>query len=1051
MKLFSTILLILVIFTGTVFSAPRVKIVTEYVTPNMYASNSAFTADSTVATGLRTVAKGTYVYLRAWNFGDTNPITGITWTFNSKPSGSTAVFSNVTGLSTWQKFKADLTGTYEVKVSIVTSGGSKDTTISINSGTFVGTGGFDSVAAAFPNCMSCHGSTPKFQEIFNDWKTTDHATKFKSMITAGPSSYGINQFRVHTLGYDHYIATDNNGFDDKARTLGWNWTAYAPPKSSNWDSLKKKFPSLVAFSNVGCESCHGPGSEHVFNGGDTTKIMKSVDEGTCGKCHDSQYLGPEFAQWKNARHSQVVWSSSFGQNNYATPNDLGNCVRCHDGQGYVNFTKGKATNTNGMTQANHEMVACATCHDPHDKTNPSQVRSRPLNSDTLANGFHYTGVGTGVVCLDCHKARKSADTYPQTTRVTSSSWGPHHNSQGDLFLGKNLATFGGTPYRQTQHFAFLPNACVTCHMAPTDTTAANKDKVGGHALYLHNDANDYDHLKACQNCHFGKTRFDQFIADQDYDGNGVIQAWRLEVDGALRRLRIALPPYGVDSVAWQLVAQDSNNVNLRKAYFNYLSIAEGSERGMHNAKYTIDALVASRNILTGIVPNSSEVPMKYEMSQNYPNPFNPSTKINVSLMKTSNVRILVYDITGKQVAELANTVMNADNGIDIYGKVGAVLYEDDNSIKVDAGFTHPNFGLTYVRYFGYAGESDGVTGYYQRSFQDNLFSTSASVSYSRYRLGNVYDTEKINSLSGMLGFTYRPTPQFSVDVPAIGCLKSFNIKSMKIAKLYLLVLSGLFIFLASTAYLSKDTVVNKQQDPSHIGSNPDGIAEINFGELAHDTLGGGIVPNPTWDRSTATCSNVYCHGTFKGGNTSASGIIGNNGSGKSTLIKALVGIITPSQGEVVMTIEKEKIPKELHFKHIGLMSPYLSLYDELSGYENLEFFMNLKCPDKPSNEKEEKINLLLESVGLFKRKKDLYKNYSSGMKQRLKLAFSLLNDPQLLLLDEPCANLDKEGIEVVYKFANQQKEKGMLIVATNEEADLKLCDTLLNIEDYKKR
>jgi hypothetical protein len=196
-------------------------------------------------------------------------------------------------------------------------------------------------------------------------------------------------------------------------------------------------------------------------------------------------------------------------------------------------------------------------------------------------------------------------------------------------------------------------------MAPTDTTAANKDKVGGHALFLHNDATDYDHLKACQNCHFGKTRFDQFIADRDYDGNGQIEAWRKEVDGTLRKLRIALPPYGVDSVAWQLVAADSNNVNLRKAYFNYLSISEGSERGMHNAKYTIDALVASINVLTGIVPTSTEIPVKYEMSQNYPNPFNPSTKINISLTKTSNVRIIVYDIAGKQVAELANTVMNA--------------------------------------------------------------------------------------------------------------------------------------------------------------------------------------------------------------------------------------------------------------------------------------------------------------------------------------------------------------------------------------------------------
>ena len=61
-----------------------------------------------------------------------------------------------------------------------------------------------------------------------------------------------------------------------------------------------------------------------------------------------------------------------------------------------------------------------------------------------------------------------------------------------------------------------------------------------------------------------------------------------------------------------------------------------------------------------------------------------------------------------------------------------------------------------------------------------------------------------------------------------------------------------------------------------------------------------------------------------------------------------------------------------------------------------------------------------------------------------------LNDPLLLLLDEPCANLDKEGIEVVYRFAEEQRKKGMLMVATNEESDLQLCDTLINIEDYKK-
>lgn len=180
------------------------------------------------------------------------------------------------------------------------------------------------------------------------------------------------------------------------------------------------------------------------------------------------------------------------------------------------------------------------------------------------------------------------------------------------------------------------------------------------------------------------------------------------------------------------------------------------------------------------------------------------------------------------------------------------------------------------------------------------------------------------------------------------------------------------------------------------------------------------------------------------------GVVGKNGSGKSTLIKVIAGIISQSKGDVRLSVDEKVIPKDLQFKHIGLLSPYLSLYDELTGYENLQFFINIKCQDKSSSEKEEKINFLLEKVGLFKRKKDLYKNYSSGMKQRLKLAFALLNDPALLLLDEPCANLDKEGIDVVYGFAEEQRKKGVLIVATNEESDLQLCDTLINIENFKK-
>ncbi len=660
MKRTGTFLLFMVLCAGLVIAAPRVKIVTEYITPQMLATNSAFTQDSTVASGLRTVARGTYVYLRAWNFGDTAAIQTATWTMLVKPGGSTATLAGITGLPTWQKFKADLSGTYQVRVSVVTSTGSKDTTVDVYASTYVGTGGFENVPAVFPNCMSCHGTTPQFTAIFDRWKVSKHATTFKTRITSGPSSYGIEQFRVHTLGYNQLIVTNNNGFDDKALELGWNWSNYAPPKPANWDSLKNRFPSLVAFANVGCESCHGPGSEHVFGGGDTNKIMKSVDEGNCGKCHDSPHLGPQFAQWKNAKHSNVVWSNSFAQTNNGT-NNLDNCIRCHDGQGYVNFTKGIGTNTNGKTVASQEMITCATCHDPHGNNNANGLRNRPSNSDTLANGFRYTNVGKGIVCMDCHKARKDNVSYVQTN-VTSSNWGPHYTAQSDLYLGQNAATFGGAPYRSTQHFAFLQNACVTCHMAPTDTTSENRDQVGGHSFKMRNVATDYEHLRACQGCHAGKTRFEQFIADADYDLDGNIESWKAEVNGSLTRLRIALPPVGVDSVSWQLIGADTlnpNHLNIKKAYFNYRLIYYANENGMHNAKYIIDALVASRNAIVGIINVSYEVPAKFELTQNYPNPFNPTTKFKFSLPKESDVTIVVYDIMGRVVKVLAKEKLNA--------------------------------------------------------------------------------------------------------------------------------------------------------------------------------------------------------------------------------------------------------------------------------------------------------------------------------------------------------------------------------------------------------
>lgn len=187
---------------------------------------------------------------------------------------------------------------------------------------------------------------------------------------------------------------------------------------------------------------------------------------------------------------------------------------------------------------------------------------------------------------------------------------------------------------------------------------------------------------------------------------------------------------------------------------------------------------------------------------------------------------------------------------------------------------------------------------------------------------------------------------------------------------------------------------------------------------------------------------------FKVGDSVA--ITGRNGSGKSTLLKVLAHLIKPNKGKVeILNNGEEVIPDKVHM-HLGMIAPYINLYDELTAYENLDFFFDLKCKSDKYSDKKERIKFLLDKINLYGRRNDEVKNYSSGMKQRVKLAFAIINDPEILLLDEPRTNLDVEGIELVYKVAEEQKKNGILILATNEPEDTSLCSTVISIEDYKK-
>ncbi len=172
-------------------------------------------------------------------------------------------------------------------------------------------------------------------------------------------------------------------------------------------------------------------------------------------------------------------------------------------------------------------------------------------------------------------------------------------------------------------------------------------------------------------------------------------------------------------------------------------------------------------------------------------------------------------------------------------------------------------------------------------------------------------------------------------------------------------------------------------------------------------------------------------------------ITGRNGSGKSTLAKILAGVLSPNVGSVSYERNGTIIPQRDLFRHVGFVAPYLQLYDEFTGYENLAIAARLRALKPPSL----MYDRLLEFADLTASKNALVRTYSSGMKQRLKYAFALLHQPALLILDEPMANLDREGVSIVRELMGHQRQDGILVVATNNSEDVVFCDRVINLDE----
>ncbi len=182
---------------------------------------------------------------------------------------------------------------------------------------------------------------------------------------------------------------------------------------------------------------------------------------------------------------------------------------------------------------------------------------------------------------------------------------------------------------------------------------------------------------------------------------------------------------------------------------------------------------------------------------------------------------------------------------------------------------------------------------------------------------------------------------------------------------------------------------------------------------------------------------------FSAGNSYA--LIGPNGSGKSTLLQVIGGALFFNEGTIRYTnTAQQEIKDELVFKQVAIAAPYLELIEEMTGQELLDFHQTFKPFMKGKNSA-----AILHEVGLSDAAQKQIRYYSSGMKQRLKLAQSFFCDTPVLLLDEPCTNLDQNGIELYHRLLSLYTQNRIVIIASNDPVEYKFCQQQLLLSEYK--
>jgi ABC-type multidrug transport system ATPase subunit len=188
---------------------------------------------------------------------------------------------------------------------------------------------------------------------------------------------------------------------------------------------------------------------------------------------------------------------------------------------------------------------------------------------------------------------------------------------------------------------------------------------------------------------------------------------------------------------------------------------------------------------------------------------------------------------------------------------------------------------------------------------------------------------------------------------------------------------------------------------------------------------------------------IFRHFDYQFFSSYAYAITGPNGSGKSTLLQFVAGALMPSEGKIAY-YNPDGEPNAEFFRFLSIAAPYLETIEEMTANEFLKFHHQFKplMSGMP-------VSQILERVGLKDAADKQIRYYSSGMKQRLKLAQAFFSDTPILLLDEPTTNLDGPGIAMYHELISDFAAERLLIISSNDPMEYSFCQTVLDMKALK--